>query len=86
LGTLAIIEGHTSAVRLERAIVLELLDEEGERGRSCAELAEALGCSEAEVAAAVERLREAGVLQTSAQGVLAAPAVLRLDELGLLGI
>ncbi|HWJ50205.1 MAG TPA: hypothetical protein VNR42_04245 [Solirubrobacteraceae bacterium] len=74
------------AVKLERAIVLELLDGAGERGRSCAELAAALGAPEAEVAGAVERLRDAGVLQTSAQGVRAAPAALRLDELGLLGI
>jgi biotin operon repressor len=73
-------------VKLERAIVLELLDGETERGRSCAELASALGSPEAEVGVAVERLRDAGVLQISERRVLAAPAALRLDELGLIGI
>ncbi len=74
------------AAKLERAIVLELLDGAGERARSCAELAADLDASEAEVATAVERLRDAGVLQTNGRQVLAAPAALRLDELGLIGI
>ncbi len=73
-------------VKLERAIVLELLDGADESGGSCAEIAAALGESEAEVAAAVERLRDAGVLRGSGEWVRAAPAALRLDELGLLGI
>jgi DNA-binding Lrp family transcriptional regulator len=73
-------------MKLERAIVLELLEGADARARSCVDLAATLGASEAEVVAAVERLRDAGVLRGSGERVLAAPAALRLDELGLLGI
>jgi DNA-binding Lrp family transcriptional regulator len=72
--------------KLERAIVLELLAGEHAPGRSCADLAAAVGASQREVEEAVRRLREAGIVHGADRSVCATPAALRLDELGLIGI
>ncbi len=78
--------GRPATAKLERAIVLEVLAEEGGRGCSCSELAAALGVSGSEVEAAVRRLSDAGVLESSAERARAGPAARRLDELDLIGI
>jgi DNA-binding IclR family transcriptional regulator len=79
---------HTSSVdeMFERAIVLELLDDPGGRGHSCAELAAVVGASDAEVERAVERLREAGILHRDGETVRASSAALHLDDLGMISI
>jgi DNA-binding IclR family transcriptional regulator len=90
LGMLAIIAWFDQTSRVdeifERAIVLELLDDTGGQGHSCAELAAVVGASEAEVERAVERLREAGILHRDGETVRASSAVLRLDDLGMISI
>jgi hypothetical protein len=72
--------------RLERAIVLELLDDEGEQRRSLAELGEQLGAGAAELEAAVAALAATGVLCLSDGLTCASAAARRLDELELIAI
>ena len=73
--------------RLERAIVLELLgDDDGDRRRSEAQLADQLGCEQGALDEALRGLAEAGVLNTEQQLVWASAAARRLDQLGLIGI
>lgn len=72
--------------RLERAIVLALLDDDGRRRWSRAELSDDLGTDEAQLRGALEGLLGAGAI-CSADGLLwASDAVRRLDELALIGI
>jgi hypothetical protein len=72
--------------RLERAIVLELLDDEGEQRRSLAELGEQLGAGAAELEAAVAALAATGVLCLSDGLTWASASARRLDELELIAI
>ena len=77
--------------RLERAIVLQLLREDREPIWSRAQLRAELEADRAElgqgaVEEALGRLEGAGVLIMSTEAAWAAKAVLRLDELGLIGI
>ncbi len=74
------------ASRLERAIVLELLSDDGERSRSIAELEAELGAAAAELATALRELSDVGVLDGSEGRVWASAATRRLDELALIGI
>ncbi|MEA2335904.1 MAG: hypothetical protein QOG40_2394 [Solirubrobacteraceae bacterium] len=71
--------------RLERAVVLELLDD-AEQRRSLAQLREELGAGAEELEAAVAALAAAGVLCLSDGLTWAAPAARRLDELELIAI
>jgi hypothetical protein len=75
-----------SGSRLERAIVLELLSDDGERSRSIAELEAELGAAAGELTAALSDLSEVGVLDGSEGRVWASAATRRLDELELIGI
>jgi predicted transcriptional regulator len=72
--------------RLQRAVVLELLDADGERGLELTQLAEELGVIAEELASAVETLRLAGVVQVEAGLASASPAARCLDELDLIAI
>jgi hypothetical protein len=72
--------------RLERAVVLELLDDESEPRRSLAQLRKELGAGAVELEAAVAALAAAGVLCFSDGQTWAAPAARRLDELELIAI
>jgi hypothetical protein len=72
--------------RLERAIVLELLSDDGERSRSIAELEVELGAAAGELGAALRDLSDVGVLDASEGRVWASAATRRLDELELIGI
>jgi hypothetical protein len=71
---------------LERAIVLVLLDDGGERQWSRAELGTGIGVAQGELARALSGLLQAGVLQQEADRVWPSPAARRLDELELIGI
>ncbi len=71
---------------LERAIVLELLNDDRERIRSTAELESVLGAGSGELDVALRGLHEAGVVDRSEGRVWASPATRRLDELELIGI
>jgi hypothetical protein len=71
--------------RLERAVVLELLDD-AEQRRSHAQHREELGAGAEELEAAVAALAAAGVLCLSDGLTWAAPAARRLDELELIAI
>ena len=72
--------------RLERAIVLELLSDDGERSRSIAELEVELGAAAGELTAVLSDLSEVGVVAGSEGRVWASAATRRLDELELIGI
>jgi hypothetical protein len=72
--------------RLERAVILELLDDEGEQRRSLAQLRQELGAGAEELEAAVAALAAAGVVCLSDGLTWAAPAARRLDELELIAI
>ncbi len=72
--------------RLERAIVLELLSDDGERSRSIAELEAELGAAAGELTAALSDLSEVGVLDGSEGRVWASAATRRLEELELIGV
>ena len=72
---------------LERAIVLVLLSEDGgERRWSRAELAEATGVEQGELAMALSGLLNTGVLAREADRVWPSSAARRLEELELIGI
>lgn len=72
--------------QLERAVVLELLSDDGEQRYSLAQLREALSAGEEELEAAVDALHTAGVLCREGELTWAAPAARRLDELELIAI
>jgi hypothetical protein len=72
--------------RLERAVVLELLDDDDEQRRSMAQLRDELGAGADELDAAVNALHAAGVLCLEDGLAWAAPAARRLDELELIAI
>lgn len=72
--------------RLERAIILQLLSDEGERRCSSAQLAVALNAEAQAFDAALRHLAEAGVVCLEGTEVWASAAARRLDELGLIGI
>jgi hypothetical protein len=73
--------------RLERAIVLVLLDGDDVRRRwSRAELSEDLGADRAHLQAALDGLLGAGVICAAEEQLWPSAAVRRLDELELIGI
>jgi hypothetical protein len=76
----------SGGARLQRAVVLELLGAEGERGLALAQLGQALGAEADELAQAVEALRVTGVLHVEAGLASASAAARRLDELELIAI
>jgi hypothetical protein len=76
----------SGGARLERAVVLELLDDDGEPRHSLAQLREQLGAGAEELDAAVAALHAAGVLCLQDGLTWAAPAARRLDELELIAI
>ncbi len=81
--------GETPAsgdTRLQRAVVLELLGEQPEQGRSLSELERRLGASADELEAALEALGRAGVVEVRASEIKASPAARLMDELELIAI
>jgi hypothetical protein len=76
----------SGAARLQRAVVLELLDGPGEQGLELTQLADALGVGAGELAAAVETLRLAGAVRVEAGLASASPATRCLDELELIAV
>jgi DNA-binding IclR family transcriptional regulator len=77
---------HAGDVRLERAIILQLLAGEYEHGCSSAELAAAVGVEPAAAMETLTRLRTAGIVELSGHDVAASVPLLRLDQLGLIAI
>jgi hypothetical protein len=71
---------------LERAVILQLLSDAGERRRSLSQLREQLGAGADELEVAVDALQVVGVLCLEDGLVWAAPAARRLDELELIAI
>jgi len=72
--------------RLERAIILQLLDVEQERGWTLEELAQALGAPAGEVDVALHALCEDGVACLREGRAWPSPAARRMDALELIGI
>ncbi len=72
--------------RLERAIVLELLSDDGADGRDAAELEAMLGAAAGELDPALRELSDAGVLDSSDGRLRPSAAARRLDELELIGV
>jgi hypothetical protein len=72
--------------KLERAIVLALLSDEGEPRRPCAGLAAELDADTDVLLDAIRRLSDAGVVCHEGDRVWASPASRHLDELGLIAI
>ena len=72
--------------RLQRAIVLQLLSEDGGRRWSLAELGAELGAQADRLEAALRSLQREGVLCLTEEHAWASPAARRLDELELIGI
>jgi DNA-binding GntR family transcriptional regulator len=72
--------------RLERAIVLVLLNEKDESRYSCAQLAHALGASVHALEHALGRLAETGLIARTDGELWASPAARHMDELGLIAI
>jgi DNA-binding transcriptional ArsR family regulator len=72
--------------KLERAIILHLLDEESARRCSRAHLASALGAPAPTLQPALQRLSDAGVVCLEGNEVWASPAARHIDALGLIGI
>lgn len=78
---------HAAAsARLERAIVLALLDTDDGRSLSCSELGLELVAPVAAVEQAVASLRAEGVLCWRTERASASPAAWLLDQLGLIAI
>lgn len=71
---------------LERAIILQLLVDDGERRSSRPQLAAALGVDSQALENALGQLSGAGVVCASATEVWASAAARCIDELGLIGI
>jgi hypothetical protein len=73
--------------RLERAIVLALLDDDDVRRRwSRAELSEDLGADQGQLQGALDGLLAAGVICAAEEHLWPSAAARRLDELELIGI
>ncbi len=72
--------------RLERAIVLALLDDDVQRRRSRAELSEDLGTDQGQIQEALNGLLGAGVICAAEERLWPSAAVRRLDELELIGV
>jgi len=72
--------------RLQRAILLELLNVEEGRECSCAQIADELQATEQEVRLAVQGLRADGLASGAGERLSASRAARRMDELGLIGI
>jgi hypothetical protein len=72
--------------RLQRAVVLELLSEGGERRLTSAQLGQELSAEAEELEAAVAALYAAGVLHREGDLTWASAAARRLDELDLIAI
>jgi len=72
--------------KLERAILLHLLDQEGARRCSRARLASALGAPAPILQPALQRLSDAGLVCVEGNEVWASPAARHIDALGLIGI
>ena len=72
--------------RLERAIVLELLSDEDADDRGVAEVEAMLGAAAGELDAALRRLTDAGVLDSSEGRLRPSAGTRLLDELELIGI
>jgi hypothetical protein len=72
--------------RLERAIILQLLSEQGVARLSRAQLAAALGHAEEALAGPLQSLADAGVIHSEGPDVWASEAAIRLDALGLIAI
>jgi hypothetical protein len=72
--------------RLERAIVLALLDDDDVRRLSLAELSEDLGTDQGQLQGALDGLLGAGVICAGGERLWPSAAVRRLDELELIGI
>ncbi len=72
--------------RLQRAVVLELLEADTEQGLELTQLADMLGAGADELAGAVESLRLAGAVRVRAGVARASPAARCLDELKLIAI
>ncbi len=72
--------------RLERAIVLELLSEDHDERRHRDEFAASLRVDRSTLDAAVERLRDEGVVLLDGEDVLASPCPQRIDALELIGV
>jgi hypothetical protein len=73
-------------VRLERAIVLQLLRDDHEERWERAELELELGVRPSVLRDAIEALAGDGVLFTREEALWASRATRRLDELGLIGV
>jgi hypothetical protein len=71
---------------LQRAVVLELLSEGGERRHTSAQLGRELGADAEDLEAAVAALCAAGVLHREGDLTWASAAARRLDELDLIAI
>jgi hypothetical protein len=80
--------GAASDPRLERAIVLALLNDEDDTGRRCSrhELSQELGAEEQQLQGALDGLLRAGVVCAGEDLLWASAAARRLDELELIGI
>jgi hypothetical protein len=80
--------GAASDPRLERTIVLALLNDEGDTRRRCsrAELGEELGAGQRQLQGALDGLLRAGVVCAGEDLLWASAAARRLDELELIGI
>jgi hypothetical protein len=78
--------GALGGPRLQRAVVLELLGDDGERRRSSAQLGQELGADAEDLEAAVAALCAAGVLHREGDLTWASAAARRLDELELIAI
>jgi hypothetical protein len=80
--------GAASDPRLERAIVLALLNDEDDTGRRCSrrELSQELGAEEQHLQGALDGLLGAGVVCAGGDLLWASAAARRLDELELIGI
>ena len=76
----------TSGSRLERAVVLALLDDEGEPRQTLVSLQQELDAAAGELQAALQALQAAGVLCFADGLAWAAPATRRLGELELIAV
>jgi hypothetical protein len=78
--------GPSGGPRLQRAVVLELLSEDGERRLSLSQLGQELSADLEDLEAAVGTLCAAGVLHREGDLTWASAAAKHLDELELIAI
>ena len=72
--------------KVERPVVLQLLRDDRDERWSLTGLAAELDLERSAIASALERLQKHGVVVTGGDAIGAAPAVRRLDALGVIGI